>query len=484
VVAEARMSADADRSRWLGVGVLCASVLMIILDGTIVTVALPSIQRDLGFSPSGLAWVVNGYLIAFGGLLLLAGRLGDLIGPKKVFIAGLLVFTLASLACGLSVSQPMLIAARFVQGAGGAMASAVTLGMIVRLFPFPPEQAKAMGLYSFVGAGGASIGLVLGGVLTQALSWHWIFFVNVPVGAVAAFAGIRLLDETPGIGLLAGADWLGAVLVTTGLMLAVYAIVEHGSSAAPVTGPVAAALLIAFVIRQARARTPLLPLRVFRSRDVRGANLVLALTVAGAFGFQVLIPQYMQRVLGYGPAAAGIAMLPSAVMIGGISVAASARTMARFGPRALATGGLVPIVIGFLLLIRLPVHGGYLPGLLPTMLLVGGFGFAFPAIITLAMSAASAADAGVTSGLVNTTQEAGAALGVAVLTTLAASRSAQALAAGASAATALTDGYRLAFAVGAGFIAAAVAVSLLRPGRRAAARAGEAPVPNSLIRNG
>jgi EmrB/QacA subfamily drug resistance transporter len=304
-----------ERSRWLALTVLCAAMMMIILDGTIVTVALPTIQRDLGFSASGLAWVVNAYLLAFGGLLLLAGRLGDLIGGKRVFIAGLIVFTAASLLCGFSISQPMLITTRFVQGAGGALASAVSLGMIIRLFPEPRARSTALGAYSFTGAGGASIGLVLGGVLTQALSWRWIFFVNAPIGIAAIVAGWFLLQDEPGLGFKAGADAVGAVLVTTGLMAGVYGIVEtarYGWASPRTLGTFAAAviLLAAFGIRQQHARTPLLPLRIFRSRNVSGANAVQALTVAAAFGFQVLIPQYMQRVLGYGPAAAGRACCP------------------------------------------------------------------------------------------------------------------------------------------------------------------------------
>ena len=413
-----------ERSRWLALTVLCAAMMMIILDGTIVTVALPTIQRDLGFSSSGLAWVVNAYLIAFGGLLLLAGRLGDLIGGRRIFLAGLIVFAAASLLCGLSVSQPMLIAARFVQGAGGAMASAVSLGTIVRLFPEPPGQAKAMGAYSFVGAGGASVGLVLGGMLTQALSWHWIFFVNVPIGTATAAAG----------------------------------------------------LLAAFVIRQHLARTPLLPLRIFRSRSVSVANAVQALTVA-AFGFQVLIPQYMQRVLGYGAAEAGGGMLPAAVVIGAFSVGLSARLITRFGLRVMLVAGLAPIVAGFALLTRLPaggssgifgafgVFGTYPLHLLPTMLLTGGFGLAYPAMITLAMSGVPAANAGVASGLVNTTQQVGAALGVAVLSALAAARTGHLLATGQPPAAALTGGYHVAFGVGAGLAAAALVLAavVLRP---------------------
>jgi EmrB/QacA subfamily drug resistance transporter len=465
-----------ERSRWLALTVLCAAMMMIILDGTIVTVALPTIQRDLRFSAAGLAWVVNAYLIAFGGLLLLAGRLGDLIGGKRIFIAGIVVFTVASALCGLSGTPAMLITARFVQGAGGAMASAVSLGMIVRLFPEPREQAKAIGIYSFTGAGGASLGLVLGGVLTQALSWHWIFFVNVPLGAVAIAAGVAVLGGTPGLGLRAGADALGAVLVTAGLMTGVYTIVQTasygwGSARTGAGFAVAIALLAAFAVRQALATTPLLPLRLLRPRNVWGANVAQMLTVAAAFGFQVLIPQYMQRVLGYSPAAAGLAMLPAAIVIGFVSVVLSARLIGRFGLRAMLAAGLVPIGAGLVLLVRLPVHGAYAAYLLPTMLLVGGFGVVFPAIITLAMSGADA-DAGVVSGLVNTTQQVGAALGVAVLSTLAASRSAHLAAAGRPVAAALTGGYHVAFGIGAGLTVAALVVAVCVP-RSAAAIAAD-----------
>jgi EmrB/QacA subfamily drug resistance transporter len=465
------------RSRWLALAVLCAVTMMIILDGTIVTVALPSIQRALGFSATGLEWVVNGYLIAFGGLLLLAGRLGDLVGAKRVFLGGLALFTVASLACGLADSQALLIVARFAQGAGGAVASAVSLGMIVALFPDPRERATAMGVYSFVGAGGASVGLALGGVLTQALSWHWIFFINLPFGVIAAVVGLRVLRDAPGTGLRAGADAAGAVLVTAGLMLGVYAIAgttAHGwvSARSLALFGGAVVLLAGFVVRQGRARAPLLPLRVFRSRQVSVSNAVQALAVAAAFGFQVLIPQYMQRVLGYGPALAGLAMLPSAVAIAGLSIGASARLNARFSPAAMLACGLVPIAAGMALLLRLPSGGAgtgfgtYAGYLLPTMLLMGGFGLAFPAMITLAMSAAADPSiAGVTAGLFNTTQQVGAALGVAVLSTLAASRTASGLATGAAPAAALTRGYHLAFSVAAGLLVAAIAVTViaLRP---------------------
>jgi len=308
-------SAATRRSRGLALAALCAATLMIILDGTIVTVALPVIQRDLGLSAPDVTWVLNSYLIAFGGLLLLSGRLGDLIGRKQMFLSGLAVFTAASLACGLAGSPELLIAARSLQGIGGAMIAAVSLGMIVALYPEPGRRAKAIGAYSFTGAAGASVGLILGGVLTEALSWHWIFFVNLPVGLLAAIPAVRLLAPDRGIGLRAGADPLGAVLVTAGLMLGIFVIVEttrYGWASARTIGlgAAAAVLLIAFVARQAKAAVPLLPLRILASRDVSGANVAQLLVIAAAFGFQVLITLYLQRVLGYGPAAAGLGRSP------------------------------------------------------------------------------------------------------------------------------------------------------------------------------
>ncbi len=318
-------------SRWLALVVLCAGMLMIILDQTIVNVALPSIQEDLGFSAAGLAWVVNAYLIAFGGLLLLAGRLGDLIGRRRIFLGGLAVFTLASLLCGLSTSPEMLIAARFVQGVGGALSSAVILGMIVTMFPKPREQAKAIGVFSFVASAGASIGLLAGGVLTQALDWHWIFFVNVPIGLAALALASRLLEHEVGAGLRSGADIPGAVLVTSALMLGVYTIVDAHSWA---LGALAALLLVAFVVRQATAARPLLPLRILRSRNVAGANAVQLLMVAGLLGMFFLAVLYLQRVLGYDAVETGAAFLPVSLAIGILSLGFSPRLNTRFGPRA------------------------------------------------------------------------------------------------------------------------------------------------------
>src|SRR6266508_5594605 len=323
-----------ERDRWVALVVLCAGFLMIILDQTIVNVALPSIQTDLGFSQSSLAWVVNAYLIAFGGLLLLAGRLGDLIGRKRIFMIGLAVFTSASLLCGLAQSQSMRIVARFVQGAGGAMTSAVILGMIVTMFPRPGERARAIGVYSFVASAGASIGLLGGGVLTEALNWHWIFFVNVPIGLATALLAGRLLDGERGIGLGRGADLPAALLVVSALMLAVYTILgasDHGwgSTRTLGFGAVALALLGAFVVREARIPDPLIPLRIFRSRIVSAANLVQARMVAGMLGMFFLGALYLQRVLGYGPLGGGLAFLPVALAIGTLSLGFSARLIVR-----------------------------------------------------------------------------------------------------------------------------------------------------------
>src|SRR5262245_21003789 len=458
-------------SRWLTLVVLCAGFLMIILDQTIVNVALPSIQDDLDFSQSSLAWVVNAYLIAFGGLLLLAGRLGDLVGRKRMFMIGLTVFTLASLLCGVSQSQEMLLGARFVQGIGGAMTSAVILGMIVTMFPKPAEQAKAIGVYSFVAAGGASIGLLAGGVLTEALNWHWIFFVNVPIGIATGLLAQRLIHRDAGIGLGRGADVPGAVLIVSALMLAVYTIVETdkygwGSARTLALGAIALALLGGFILREAKASTPLIPLRIFRSRIVSGANLVQALTVGGLFGMFFLGALYMQRVLGYGAIDVGLAFLPVAVLIGLFSAGITARLIVRFGARATMLPGLVAIAAGLVLFQRAPVNADYVVDLLPAMILLGiGGGLFFASLMTLAMSAATQEDSGLASGLVNTTQQVGGALGLAVIATLSASRTETLRGNGDSLAQALTSGYHLAFAIGAALVGAAIvlAVVLLRP---------------------
>jgi EmrB/QacA subfamily drug resistance transporter len=468
-----------DRERWVALVVLCAGFLMIILDQTIVNVALPSIQSDLDFTQSSLAWVVNAYLIAFGGLLLLAGRLGDLIGRKRMFMIGLTVFTVASLLCGAAQSQEMLIGARFVQGVGGAMSSAVILGMIVTMFPRPADQAKAMGIYSFVAAGGAAIGLLAGGVLTEAINWHWIFFVNVPIGIATGVLASRLIQRDEGLGLDRGADVPGAALIVSSLMLAVYTIVETenygwGSARTLILGAVAVALLAGFVLREARAETPLIPLRIFRSRIVAVANLVQTIAVAGLFGMFFLGALFMQEVLGYGPIEVGLAFLPVALLIGLFSVGITARLIVRFGATATLLPGLVSIAAGLFLFQRAPVDANYVVDLLPVMILLGtGGGLFFAALMTLAMSAATQEDSGLASGLVNTTQQVGGALGLAVLATLSASRSDSLRANGDSVASALTGGYHLAFAIAAGMVLAAIVltVTLLRPEREVATEA-------------
>ncbi|WP_327359204.1 MFS transporter [Streptomyces sp. NBC_01304] len=451
-------------------------MLMTVLDGSIVTVAMPAIQDDLGFTPTGLSWVVNAYLIAFGSLLLLAGRLGDLIGRKRMFLAGTGVFTGASLLAGVAASPAVLIAARFLQGVGSAMAAAVSLGILITLFTEPRERAKAIAIFSFTGAAGASIGQVLGGVLTEALTWNWIFFINLPIGIAALLVALPALPGDRGLGLKAGADALGALLVTSGLTLGIYTVVkieEYGATSAHTLGlgSLALALLAGFVVRQAKTANPLMPLRIFRSRSVTGANVVQMLMIAALFSFQVLVALYLQNVLGYGAAKTGLAMLPAAVVIGAVSLGVSARLNARFGERNVLLAGLVLLVGVLGLLTRLPDQAAqvnYFTDLLPVMLLAAGFGLALPALTSLGMSGAKSEDAGLASGLFNTTQQIGMAVGVAVLSTLAASRTESLTEAGRSASEALTGGFHLAFGVGAGLIVAAFAVAftVLRAPRR------------------
>jgi EmrB/QacA subfamily drug resistance transporter len=466
----------ADRKRWGSLYVLCVGMLMIVLDATVVNVALPAIQKDLGFSQSSLAWVVNAYLIAFGGLLLLAGRLGDLFSRKGMFLAGLGVFTAASLLCGVAQSQEMLVAARFVQGVGGAMTSAVILGMIVTMFPGPRDQAKAIGVFSFVASAGGSVGLIAGGVLTQIISWHWIFFINVPIGLLTALIALRLLEKDKGIGLGRGADVPGAVLVTGSLMLGVYTIVEPaaklgwGAGWTLGLGAATFGLLVAFLVREATAKNPLIPLRIFRSRNVSGSNIIQALTVAGMFGMFFLGALYLQRVLGYDALQTGLAFLPTTLVMGTLSVRYSERLVMRFGARTTLLPGLVLIAAGLALFVRVPVEGNYWIDVLPSMILVGtGVGTAFPALAALAMSGATPSDAGLASGLVNTTVQVGAAVGLAVLATVSATRSEGLIGDGESTATALTNGYHLAFLIGAVLVvvAIAVAVTVLEPERQA-----------------
>ena len=464
----------AEGRSWLALYVLCAGMLMIVLDGTIVNVALPSIQDDLGFSQNNLAWVVNAYMIPFGGLLLLAGRLGDLLGQRRIFLVGLVVFTGASLLCAASPAQEMLVGARFVQGIGGALASAVILGMIVTMFPHPADQAKAIGVYGFVASAGGSIGLLLGGVLTDAISWHWIFLINLPIGIATGYLALRLVDNPDGIGLHQGADFPGAALITGALMLGVFTILQitewgWGDARTLVLGAVSAALLVAFFHRQATIANPLMPLRLFHSRNVNGANALQALLVAGMFGMFFLGALYLQRVLEYDPLEVGLAFLPTTIVMGALSLGFSEKLIMRFGPRTTLIPGVCAVAVALLLFARTPVDGNYLTDLLPPFLLIAvGIGTAFPAIMTLAMSGATPSDAGLASGLVNTSMQVGGAIGLAVLATLSTERTQNLLDSGTGEAAALTSGYHLAYLVGAGLaaIAVAIAVFVLRPPER------------------
>jgi EmrB/QacA subfamily drug resistance transporter len=412
-------------TRWAALAVLCVGMLMIVLDGTVVNVALPSIQSDLGFTPSNLAWVINAYMIAFGGLLLLAGRLGDLIGSRRVFLAGLCLFTLASLLCGIAWTRELLIAARFVQGVGGAMASSVILSMIVMMFTDPEERARAMGFFNFTASAGGSIGLLLGGALTQALNWHWVFLVNVPIGIVAVFLAMRYVTSGDGHGLRDGADILGAVLITASLMLAVDTVVELPSYGV-VSGrtfafaAIAVTLFAAFIARQATAAHPLLALSLFRSRNLTGSNLVQVFVIAAMFGFFFLDSLYLRRTLGYNAISTGFAFLPVTLAIGAFSLGWSAQLAMRFGARNMIVAGVGISALGLAWAAITPLGSSY--GLIfPSMLLLGiGMGVAFPSLMLFAMSTASKADSGLISGLIQTTAQVGGAFGLAILATIAA----------------------------------------------------------------
>src|SRR5437868_11191148 len=471
------------RSRTLALTVLCAAMMMIILDGTIVTVALPAIQKDLGFSASGLAWVINAYLIAFGGLLLLAGRVGDLVGRKKVFLAGLAIFTAASVVCGLSFAQPVLVVARFIQGIGGAVSSAVILAMIVTMFPEPLERAKAFGIFSFVASAGAAVGLIAGGLITQAVSWHWIFFVNLPIGVATAIAAARLIDNDRGIGLGQGADVPGALTVTGALMLGVYTIVQtsdHGlvSTRTLVLALVTGALLAAFVVRQARGRNPILPLRLFRSRLVSGANLAQGLMSISFLGFFFFGSLDMERVLGYGPMALGLAFLTVASVMSRFSIRFSAQLICRIGPYALMLCGLL-VAGGALVMVAFgPTYPTYALNLMLPMALLGlGGGLCFPALTMLAMADVAPSDAGLASGLLNTTGQVGGAFGLAMLATIAGGRTLDLMRNGTDAVTALAGGFHFAWMVSAAIVLLTLAVAawLLRPQRTVQIAAASIP---------
>jgi EmrB/QacA subfamily drug resistance transporter len=469
------------RTRWLALYVLCLASLMIVLDTTIVNVALPSIKEDLGFSRTSLAWVVNAYMLTFGGFLLLGGRLGDLFGARRLFLAGIALFTLASLACGLATTQWFLVSARAVQGLGGAVASAVSLSLMMGLFTEPAERAKAMGVFGFVAAGGGSLGVLLGGVLTSSLDWHWIFLVNLPIGVLVCALSLKLLPGTRGA---AGArrDVAGALTVTTALILAVYAIVngnQAGWTSAQTLGllGIAAALLAAFILIESRVDAPLMPLRLFRLRNVTVSNIVGVLWAAGMFAWFFLTALYLQLVLGYGPLEIGLAFLPANLIMGAFSLGLSAKLVMRFGIRPPLGVGLGLAAVGLLLLARAPVDGSFTPDVLPSMILLGfGAGMAFNPVLLAAMSDVAPEESGLASGVVNTAFMMGGALGLAILASLAASHTDALTSAGSGRLEALTGGYHVAFVVGAAFAAAAAVIGAVLLRDRAPA-ASHAPAP-------
>jgi EmrB/QacA subfamily drug resistance transporter len=475
------MTLDA-RTRWYALIVLCFGTLMIVLDSTIVNVALPSIRTDLGFSETSLAWVVNAYLLTFGGFLLLGGRLGDLYGHRRLFVGGISLFTVASLACGLSTSQHELIAARAIQGLGGAVASAVSLSLTMNLFTEPAERAKAMGIFGFVASGGGSIGVLLGGVLTDVLDWHWIFLVNIPIGVAVVLWALRLLPTSKGQDAGAKLDVAGAVTVTASLMLAVYAIVngnQKGWLSAQTLGllAVAAGLLALFLFIESRVSSPLMPLRLIRLRNVATANTVAMLWAAAMFAWFFLSALYLQLVLGYSPLKVGLAFLPGNIVMGILSVSISAKLVMRYGIKRPLAVGLGVAAVGLLLFARAPVHGHFVMDVLPAMILLGfGAGIAFNPVLLAAMSDVKPEESGLASGIVNTAFMMGGALGLAVLASLAASRSDTLTADGDTHIAALTGGYHAAFVVGALFAVAAAAIGalLLRTARQPAAEAHDA----------
>jgi EmrB/QacA subfamily drug resistance transporter len=467
------------RTRWLALYVLCLGDLMIVLDSTIVNVALPSIREDLGFSQTSLAWVVNAYLLTFGGFLLLSGRLGDIYGHRRLFLIGISLFTVASVACGVSTTSGLLVAARAVQGFGGAVVSAVALSLMMNLFTEQADRAKAMGIFGFVMSGGGSLGVLLGGVLTDTLNWHWIFLVNVPIGVAVILLTLRLLPAAHGAAAGGRLDVAGAVTVTVSLMLAVYAIVngnDTGWTSGQTLGLLAAAvvLLALFVGIEARVRSPLIPLALFKLRNIVVANTVGILWAAAMFAWFFVSALYLQLVLGYSPLEVGLAFLPANLIMGAFSIGLSAKLVMRFGFRIPLATGLLVAAVGLVLFARAPVDGNFVVDVLPSMILLGvGAGMAFNPVLLAAMSDVDPSESGLASGVVNTAFMMGGALGLAVLVSLASSRTDSLAASGDGPLAALNGGYHLAFLVGAFFAAAAAVVGgvLLRTRHQAPAAA-------------
>jgi EmrB/QacA subfamily drug resistance transporter len=460
-----------DRRRWASLFVVCLAQLMIVLDVSIVNVALPSIQHDLHFSQANLTWVVNAFLVTFGSLLLLAGRLGDLAGRKRVFLAGVVTFTVASLLCGLAPSEGALIGARFLQGIGAAAQASVILAIIVTEFPGAADRSRAMGAYVFVSVAGGSLGLLAGGVLTEALSWHWVFFVNLPIGIATFALGQALIQTDDGLGFGHGVDWLGSLLVTASLMSGIYAIIEvttHGWLSGPVleSAALATLLMAAFVYLEARIDNPILPLRILRLPGLVNASLVRGLLVTGMYSTFFLGTLYLEQVRHYSALQTGAAFLPWTLTVAVLSQGITARLVARFGPLRVLTGGMASAVVGLLLFSTVGPDTAFFPTIFFACFAIGlGIGNAFMPLLTLAMADVPAPDAGLGSGITNVSQQIAGALGLAVLSTLAADHTKGLLADGHGVTSSLIDGYQLAFLTGAATIAAGIALAfvLLRP---------------------
>ncbi len=467
------------RTRWLALYILCLGDLMIVLDSTIVNVALPSIREDLGFSQTSLAWVVNAYLLTFGGFLLLSGRLGDIYGHRRLFLIGIALFTVASIACGVSTTPGLLVAARAVQGFGGAVVSAVALSLMMNLFTEQADRAKAMGIFGFVMSGGGSLGVLLGGVLTDTLNWHWIFLVNVPIGVAVIILTLKLLPSAHGSAAGGRLDVAGAVTVTASLMLAVYAIVngnDTGWTSGQTLGLLGAAvaLLSAFIVIEARVRSPLIPLALFKLRNIVVANTVGILWAAAMFAWFFVSALYLQLVLGYSPLEVGLAFLPANLIMGAFSIGLSARLVMRFGFRIPLSAGLFVAAAGLVLFARAPVDGSFVVDVLPSMILLGvGAGMAFNPVLLAAMSDVDPSESGLASGVVNTAFMLGGALGLAVLVSLASSRTDSLRASAHGPLASLNGGYHAAFLVGALFAASAAVIggALLRTRQQAHAGA-------------
>jgi EmrB/QacA subfamily drug resistance transporter len=482
------MSISAGSSRrWLALVVLCLGQFMIALDGSIVNVALPTIQADLHFTQDTLTWVVNAYLITYGSFQLFAGRLGDLVGRKRVFLAGVVLFTVASVFCGLAHDPALLVVARFIQGLGGAVASSVVVAILITDFVHPAERAQAMSVYMFVIIAGASLGLLAGGALTQALNWHWIFFVNLPVGLLTFLLGYRLIAENRGLGLGKGIDVVGSVLVTAALVLGVYTIVTAssagwGSVHTLGLGGLAVGLLAAFLLLEARLRNPIMPLHILRLRSLSTASAVRAVLGTGVFSSFFFGALYLGHILQYSPTSTGMAFLPLSLGIGTSSLGVTARLMARFGPKRVLLGGLLLTTAGLALLSAAGEHAGYFPGLFMAFLLLGiGAGNSFMPLLTMAMAEVPRRDSGLASGISNVAMQVSAAIGLAALGTIATDRSQALIAEGYDLTTALAAGYRLAFAISTVAMAIGLVAAVAILGSPGAGRAEHAARPVSTV---